>query len=264
MKLKGALLVVSLCCLPIMVKAADPVKGNGIPATEKVTLSDFNEIRINGPMAFYYEQSDAVSPFVEVTIDENLYPHLHIEVKNRILTIEFKKVKVEDITRFIVKSNSPWLKEARLSGNAGLNIQTPLTGDEIVLRGTANCLINCTGGIKAGSLELITRQSANIVISHLEAEELKCDMDGSGSIMLKNGKAATGKYSITGSNDLHAFEAEVDDLTCKITGNGMAEIRAAEKLKVNIIGNGTIKYKGVAPYSQTTIGKGIITKIDEE
>lgn len=262
MKRKRALLIVSLCCLSIMAKAVDPVKGNGILTTEKVTLSDFNEIRVNGPMAFYYEQSDAISPSVEVTIDENLYPHLQIEVKNRILTIEFKKVKVENITQFTVKSSSPWLKEARLSGNAGLNIQTTLTGDEIILRGTANCLINCTGEIKAGTLELITRQSANIVINNLEAEELECDMDGSGSITLKNGKATTGKYSITGSNDLHAFETEVADLTCKITGSGMAEIHATEKLKVNIIGNGTIKYKGVSPHSQTTIGKGTITKIE--
>jgi len=262
MKLKGALLAISLCCLSVIVKAADPIKGNGVLTTEKVTLSDFNEIRINGPMAFYYEQSEAVSPFVEVTIDENLYPHLVIEVKNRVLTIEFRKIKIENITQFTVKSNSPWLKEARLSGNAALNIQKPLNGDEIILRGTANCLINCTGDIKAGTLELLTRQSANIIVNNLEAEELKCDMDGSGSITLKNGIATTGKYSITGSNDLHAFEAEVADLTCKITGSGMAEIYATEKLKVSIIGKGTIKYKGVDPDSQTTIGKGTITKIE--
>lgn len=262
MRVKGIWLVFSLCCLSMLVKAADPVKGNGILTTEKVTLSDFNEIRINGPMTFYFEQSDAVSSSVEVTIDENLYPHLRVEVKNRILTIEFKKVKVEEIAQFTVKSNSPWLKEARLSGNAALQIQSPLSGDEIILRGTANCLIHCTGGIKAGTLELFTRQSANIVVDHLEAEELKCDMDGAGSITLKSGIATTGKYSITGSNDIHAFGMEVADLTCKITGSGTAEIQATEKLKVSVIGNGTIKNKGVDPDSQTTIGKGTITKVE--
>ncbi|MDF9830567.1 head GIN domain-containing protein [Parabacteroides sp. PF5-6] len=260
--MKEALLVVSLCCLSLIAWAADPVKGNGVLTTEKVTVSDFNEIRINGPMAFQYEQSDVASPFVEVTIDENLYPHLVIEVKNRELTIEFRKIKIENITQFTVKSNSPWLKEARLAGNAALNIQKPLSGDEIILRGTGNCLINCTGGIKAGTLELLTRQSANIIVNDLEAEELKCDMDGSGSIRLKGGKAVTGKYSITGSNDLHAFDAKVADLSCKITGSGMAEIQATEKLKVSIIGKGTVKYKGIDPDVQTTIGKGTITKIE--
>jgi len=262
MRTKGILLI--FCWLTIIAaQAADPIRGNGTLTTEKVALQDFNEIRINGPMAFHYEQTEAISPSAEITIDENLYPHLSVEVKNRVLTIEFKKVKVEEITQFTVKSNSPWLKEARLSGNASLNIEHPLAGDEIVLRGTANCLIYCTGILKTGKLELITRQSANILINEIETEELKCDMDGSGSITLKSGKASTGKYSLTGSNDLHTYGMEVDDLTCKITGGSMAEIHAREKLKANIVGNGTIKYKGSPTVTNTILGKGSITKNNE-
>lgn len=263
MKVKEILLVVMFSLMATIAWAADPIKGNGTLTTEKITVSDFNEIRINGPMSFEYEQTEAVSPAVEVTIDENLYPHLHIEVKNRILTIEFRKIKVEGITEFKVKSQSTWLKEARLAGNAALNIQTPLTGDEIILRGTANCLINCTSLIKAGTLELITKQSANIIVEDIDTEELKCDMDGSGSIRIKNGKAPMGKYSITGSSDLHAYDMEITDLTCKITGSGLAEVFATDKLKANVIGNGKIKYKGLPTITSVSMGKGTITKAED-
>lgn len=264
MQTKAILLVICLCWFSLLANAADPIRGNGKLTTQSQTLSDFNEIRINGPMAFHYEQTERDSPSLEVTIDENLYPHLHIEVKNRILTIEFKKVKVEQVTQFTVKAHSPWLKEARLSGNAALNIVQELTGDEIVLRGTANCLINCTGPVKAGKLELLLRQSANMVMNDIEAEEFKCDMDGSGSITIKNGKAAIGKYSITGSSDLHGYGMEIADLTCKITGSGLAEIYATDKLKANVIGSGHIRYKGIDPDNTTIIGKGAITKKEDK
>lgn len=263
MKVKEILLVIMLNLITTSIWAADPIQGNGILTTEKITVGDFNEIRINGPMAFEYEQTEATSPAVEVTIDQNLYPHLHIEVKNRILTIEFKKVKVDKVTQFKVKSQSAWLKEARLAGNASLNIHTPLNGDEIILRGTANCLINCTSLIKAGTLELITKQSANIVVNDIDTEELKCDMDGSGSITIKEGKAPVGKYSITGSSDLHAYNMEITDLTCKITGSGLAEIYATDNLKANVIGSGSITYKGSPSVTNTIIGKGSITKAKE-
>lgn len=259
MSRKGVLIWVGLLILTVVAKAADPVKGDGNLTTKKLSVSDFNEVRINGLMEFYYGQSDE-TPSVEITLDQNLFSHLRAEVKNRILTIDFKGVKVEGITKFRVNANSKWLKSARIEGNAAFNLSKPLTGDEVVIKATANSLVQLSEPVRVGKLELQIRQSGNIVATLIETEHIKCDMDGAGSITLKGGDAATGNYSITGSSDIHAYGFEVPVLTCKITGSGLAEIHATEQLKASIIGNGTIRYKGSPEVSSNILGKGTINK----
>lgn len=259
MKTKGILLVVCLLWVTLFVQAADHVKGDGVLITKKLSLDDFNEIRINGEMEFYYEQSDA-TPHIEITVDQNLYPHLNVEVKNRILTVDFKKVKVDAVTKFIVKANSKWLKATRIAGNAGFIVESPLEGDELEMRGTANCLIQFKEPVRVGKIDLIVKQSANIVAEVIETEYLKCDMDGSGSITLKSGDAMIGTFSITGSSDIHAFGMEIPSITCKITGSGLAEVNATDHLKASVIGKGKILFKGSPSVANTIIGGGTIEK----
>jgi len=261
MNRKGFLLAFVIIFSTGIVLAADPVSGNGKLITKELSLSDFNEIRVNGTMEFNYTQSET-TPRAEITIDENLYPFLQVDVKNRILQIEFKGAKVEKVTKFIVKANSQWLKAVRLSGNASFHPQNALTGDEMTFRGNSNCLFNLTEPIKVGKLEMIVRQSANIVAETVESEEIKCDMDGSGSIRLKSGDALKGAYSITGSGDIHAYGFEIPELSCKITGSGTAEVYATEQLKASVVGSGTIRHKGSASVSSSIIGKGSIEKIE--
>ncbi len=259
MKTKELLILVCVFCLAFNSQAAEPIKGDGTLTTQKISLDDFNEIRINGEMQFHYEQSDA-TPQIEITIDQNLYPHLKVEVKNRILTVEFKKVKVESVTKFVVKANSKWLKATRVAGNAGFIVESPLEGDEMEMRGTANCLVQFKKPVRVGRLDLIVKQSANIMAEVIESEYLKCDMDGSGSITLKSGDAMIGNFSITGSSDIHAFGVEIPSVTCKITGSGLAEVNATDHLKASVIGKGAIRYKGSPSVTNTIIGGGTIEK----
>lgn len=252
--------IISLCCLASTVWAADPLNGNGTLVTKTIAVTDYNEIRINGPMDFYFEQSES-APGLEITVDENLFPHIKAEVKNRILTIEFQKVKVDSVTEFKVKANTKWLKEARIAGNAGFSTQTPLEGDEVTIQAKANCLVQLLKPVRVGTLTLKTTQSANIVAEQIEVENIKCDMDGSGSIRLKDGMANKGTYSISGGNDLHAYDFEVTELTCKMTGSGLAEVHATKSLKISMLGSGTVKYKGDATiHSNMLLGKGTVEK----
>lgn len=264
MKAKGLISVLCIACFfcsILSAYAADPIKGNGKIVTKTITLSDYNEIRVQTGMEFNFEQSES-TPSLEITIDENLYPYLKTGIKDRILTLEFKGAKVESYTQFVVKANSKWLKEARVTGNAAFNVNTPLTGDEISIRANSNCLVQLLHPVRAGNLELKINQSANIVAEKIEAEKITCDMDGSGSIRIKGGDATEGLYSITGSSDLHAFGFEVARLNCKMTGSGLAEINTTEDLKVSMVGKGTIRYKGIGPNKQVQIGKGTIEKAE--
>ena len=94
--------------------AADHVKGDGKLTSKKISVADYNEIKVDGVIDFNYEQSDDPST-VEVTVDQNLHPYVNIEVKDRVLTIAFKGAKVDHFTKFIVKTNSKWLAAAKVS-----------------------------------------------------------------------------------------------------------------------------------------------------
>ena len=95
-------------------KAADNVNGNGTLSTKTIKIDDFNEVRIDGIMDFSYVQSDDPGS-LEVTLDENLHQYLNVDIHDRILTLSFdKKVKVGKLTKFVVKTNSKWLKKVKL------------------------------------------------------------------------------------------------------------------------------------------------------
>ena len=198
MKTKAILLMVFFLGWVTTGWAADHVKGDGKLTSKKISVSDYNEIKVDGVIDFNYEQSDDPST-VEVTVDQNLHPYVNIEVKDRVLTIAFKGAKVDHFTKFIVKTNSKWLAAAKVSGNANFMVNSPLTGDETVIS----------------------------------------------------------------SGDIHAFGLAVPQLSCKVTGNGLAEVHATDNLKANVIGKGNIRYKGPTAVQQRIIGKGTVEEVKE-
>lgn len=260
MKAKGFLCIAFLFGWVTIGWAADHVKGNGNLTSKKISVSDYNEIKIDGVIDFNYEQSDDPSA-VEVTVDENLHPYVQIDVKDRVLSIAFKGAKVDHFTKFIVKTNSKWLKEAKVSGNGNLMINSRLTGDETRVKASGNSLVQFKKPVKIGKLDLNVSGSANMVVESLEADQIACDIDGSGSITLQSGKAKEGSYSIVSSGDLHAFGLEVPELNCKIIGNGLAEIHPTDNLKASVTGKGSIRYKGPTAVQQRIIGKGTIEEV---
>ncbi len=58
--------------------------------SKKISVADYNEIKVDGVIDFNYEQSDDPST-VEVTVDQNLHPYVNIEVKDRVLNHRFQR-----------------------------------------------------------------------------------------------------------------------------------------------------------------------------
>ena len=100
MKTKAILLMVFFLGWVTTGWAADHVKGDGKLTSKKISVADYNEIKVDGVIDFNYEQSDDPST-VEVTVDQNLHPYVNIEVKDRVLTIAFKGAKVDHFTENI-------------------------------------------------------------------------------------------------------------------------------------------------------------------
>lgn len=260
MKTKGFLLLIVLFGSLLTAGAAERVKGNGKLTTKKISVADYNEIKFDGVIDFNYEQSDDPST-VEVTVDQNLHPYIQIEVKDRVLSIGFKGAKVDHFTKFVVKTHSKWLHAAKIAGNGNFIVNSPLTGDETEIKASDNSLVQLKKTVTVGKLALKVSGSANMVVERLEADKIECDIDGSGSITLKNGKAKEGEYSIVSSGDLHAFGLAVPQLSCKMTGSGLAEVHATDNLKASVIGKGNIRYKGPTAVQQRIIGKGSIEEV---
>lgn len=248
-----------LGCVTIS-QAADRVKGDGTLTSKKISVADYNEIKIDGVIDFNYEQSDDPST-VEVTVDQNLHQYVNIDIKDRVLSIGFKGAKVDHFTKFIVKTNSKWLKAVKVAGNGNFMLNSPLTGDETEIKASANSLVQLKGAISVGKLELKVSGSANMVANDVKVDYIECNVDGSGTITLKSGTAKEGKYSIISSGDIHAFGLAVPQLNCSITGNGLAEVNPTDNMKASVTGKGNIRYKGPTAVQQRIIGKGTIEEV---
>lgn len=261
MKTKGLFLFALLFGLLLNIHAADNVSGNGKLTTKSITIDDFNEVRIDGLMDFNYQQSDDANN-LEITLDENLHQYIKIDINNRVLVVGFdKKVKVNKLTKFIVKSNSKWLKKVRVSGNANFMVNTKLEGDELEVKANDNSLVQFKKPIQVGALKLDVAGSANMVAEELAVEKLTCVMNGSGSIRLKAGTAHQGDFSTASSGDIHALGVAIPDIKCKMVGSGLTEVHPTDHLEASLVGKGTIRYKGPATVEQRAIGKGSIEEI---
>lgn len=260
MKTRAHLLLAFLFCFLANSGAVNNVNGNGKVSTKKIQIEDFNEIRINSLMDFNYEQSDDQNT-LEITLDENLHQYIDIDINNRVLTLGFvKKVSVGTMTKFLVRTNSKWLKKVKISSNANFMVNSRLTGDELEVKATDNSLVQFKKSIEVGSLNIDVAKSANVVMEAVKTDKLSCNMNGSGSIRIKDGSAKQGSFTTLSSGDIHAFGITVDDAKCKVAGSGLQEVNAAGNLNANLVGSGSIRYKGEAAVQQRILGKGTIEK----
>ena len=260
MRTKGLLSIIMLLGLLFTVQAADHVKGNGTLTTKKIKIDDYNAIKIDGVIDFNNEQSNA-EPYIEITVDENLHEYVNINKKDRELSVGFKGAKVDHYTKFIVKTNSKWLKEVKASGNANFIANSPLKGDELKINANSNCLVQLKQEVEVGKFDLNVSGSANMVVNELKTDKLECSINGSGTINLKAGNAEEADYSITTDGEIMAFGVAVPEVNCKITGKGSAQIHPTDNLKATIVGKGNIRYKGPTAVQQKVIGKGTVEEV---
>ena len=85
-------------------------------------------------------------------------------------------------------------------------------------------------------------------------------MAGSNTIVL-GGTVCIAEFSIAGSGTVRAFDCNMDELECKIAGSGDIEASVVNKIKAEIAGSGSVKYKGDPQDIQKKVmGSGKIEK----
>ncbi len=242
--------------------ANNKIKGNGKAVKKVFSIEDYEKISSAGPVVFVYEQSSA-SPYLEVTLDENLFEYLKVEVKEKELQIGPKSVMTIlgntsynlQPTVFKVKSNSKTLKELNTAGSGDFIINSTLSTDRLVLNLAGSGNIQLPKPLAVSRLELNTAGSGSIRSDNLKADELSCNVAGSGSASLA-GTTDKASFNLSGSGSVKAYGCKANTVSCSIAGSGSVETYADNKLSANIIGSGDIYYKGDPEVKKSTMGSG--------
>ena len=248
MKTKVLLLIASLLTtLTGFAITEKTVDGNGNVITKEISISDYNEISTVGVMEFVYEQSDA-APYLKVTIDENLFPLLKINVEGKELKVGPKRINESsrngntynlNPTTFKVVTNSREIKELNVVSSGDFIIASP---------------------INISKLEINMAGSGNIIAKDIQLDNLSCSLASSGEIEVI-GTVDRASFNVAGSGEIKAFDCQARKAECNIASSGEISVYATQILDANIVGSGEIHYKGDPEISKSIMGSGSINKV---
>ena len=173
MKTKGLWLMVFLLGVVFSAQATDHVKGDGKLMTKKIVIDDYNSIKIEDAVELIYEQSDS-TPYLDVTVDDNLHQYVNVDINNRELTVGFKGASVDHFTKFIVKTNSKWLKKVNASDVASVTISGGIKGDELLLIASSGGTVQANGAITVSTLSLKSSSKGKIILNDVQVGKLSC------------------------------------------------------------------------------------------
>lgn len=103
------------------------------------------------------------------------------------------------------------------------------------------CLVACDDLIETKNLSLYAGNGGKVRV-HSNCESAELMISGGGSINF-SGSANSAEYKITTGGTIDAVNAEVKELTCKISAGGDIRCQATEKMFNQVTTGGTINYK---------------------
>lgn len=211
------------------------IRGDGNVLKETRKVSSFNGIDIAGSFEIILKQGDNESVVVEA--DANLLPIIKTEVIGSVLTIDTKK-SVHDATTMKVNITFKSLKDIDVSGSVDITTENRINVPELN--------IDASGASEA---------KMEMAVSHL-------DLDCSGASKLKFwGSATDVKMQLSGASDIFAYDLLAENYNLEISGAGNAQINVSKKLRAEISGAGSVKYKGSpSEIDQDISGAGSIKK----
>lgn len=242
------------------------ISGDGNIVTKTVGIFGYTGIDVGGAsIKVIYTQSDA-EPFLQVTVDQNIFDMYKFEVNyNGRLIIAPKNGFCRRTsfrpTEFTVVTNSRVLTDINAAGKIEINIDGPLVTDELTFSLAGSGSINIKR-LEANRVQTKISGSAHANISQLYCGEFKSKIAGSGKMALA-GTADQAHFSITGSSKIRAFDFVVAEMNADIMGSGNIDIHVTKSIRVKVAGSGTVNYKGnPETINRKVSGSGKINKID--
>jgi hypothetical protein len=212
-------------------------RGDGNVLKETRQVSSFNGIDVSGAFEIIIKQGGAEE--VTVESDANLLPLIRTEVVGNTLRIETRK-PVYNSTVMKVYITVKDLKMIDVSGAVDIRTDGRLVVPELS--------IDASGASD----------------SKMELEVRKLELDCSGaSKMAFSGSATDVEMDLSGASEIHGYDLLAESYNIEISGAGNARINVSKRIRAEISGAGSVKYKGSpTEVDQSVSGAGSIKKVE--
>jgi hypothetical protein len=209
--------------------------GNVLKEVRKVT--SFDGIDVSGAFDIIIKQG--LVEEVTVEADANLLPIIRTEVVGGTLVIETKK-PIKHVTVMKVYVTVKDLKKIDVSGAVDINTEGRITVPELSIDAS---------GASDSKMEIAV-------------QKLKLDCSGA-SKMKFSGSATNVSMDLSGASDIFGYDMLAETYDIDISGAGNAQINVSKRIRAEISGAGSIKYRGSpSEVDQSVSGAGSIKKVD--
>ncbi len=189
-----------------------------ISAQQTRNIGDFTGIKSGDSFSISITQGDV--NMLKINATEALLSKVNTEVKDGILNIS---------------------TEGNLKGNDAISIDISIkTLSNVDISG--NTEVKSTNQLICDKLTIITNGAGDIQLD-LKANEIKVDISGAGDVSLK-GITQMLDATVLGAGNLNASNLNASNISAKVSGAGDAKINAIQSLNAEVIGAGSIIYKG--------------------
>ena len=242
------------------------VEGNGNIVTRNYDVAVFDEINLVLPATVNYTMADNYS--CRVTLDENLFECLDIQVKYDCLNLKHDK-RYDNInlkpTEFVIEITAPMIEEIKLVGSGDFVFVTPFEAEKLKVStaGSGDVVFEKTVKVQdldvsiAGSGDAVFKETATI-------HDFAMSIAGSGKLKCKQLIADHAHLSVAGSGDMEIESGMIKSAKVSVAGSGSIETRCRiESMDYSIAGSGSIYYYGDVKVKGTN-WNGRIKRIDGE
>ncbi len=211
------------------------VYGSGSIVSEERPVSGFSNIELD--MAAKVEVTKDSIFRVEVSDHENLVPHIATITRGGTLIIRHDPRSLNfNNSSATVRIFMPALNALEVNGSGNISL---LSGFDQLQS------VSISGSGEVSAMETFN------------ADKLFLDISGSGKLSAA-GTAGQVNLDISGSGNIYCYGLEAQEVTCNISGSGNAFINVSRSLKGSISGSGTITYAGQPQISVDISGSGKI------
>jgi hypothetical protein len=212
------------------------IRGDGNVLKENRKVASFDGIDVSGAFKIFLKQGNVEEVIVEA--DANLLPVVRTEVVGNTLQIDTKK-PVKNATTMKVYITVKNLKMIDVSGAVDIQTEGRITVPELSIDAS---------GASDSKMEIAV-------------QKLSLDCSGA-SKMTFSGSATNVKMDLSGASDIFGFDMLAENYDLEISGAGNAQINVSKKLRADISGAATIKYRGSpSEIDQNVSGAGSIKKV---
>lgn len=247
--LSGLLVIMLLC------NSCSKTTGEGPLVTETRDIKDFSGIDMGISGVLRLIPDDAYK--VEIQAQHNILQVIETVVINGELKVRFKKnTRLRSHKPIQVVIHAPAISSMAISGSADAFIERPLMTDHLQLSIAGSGNIHTDTLLAATHCNITVAGSGNISISYLKSKTLKSAINGSGSMLVKDGETTDETIDIRGSGNVDLSAVSAQTAAINSSGSGNIRINVSQRLDVSLSGSGNVYYKGNPTININISGSG--------